>query len=143
MSRSSHPGPTVRPQRRGIRCRPNTGSQGQRSFRVEAGRKVRLPEVQHLLLPGGGEGPAGPACSRPSLSTPVQRAAPQRDQQQFPFPLKATRSLSGAVSTFKRVQEHRPSFSRTPCLTGCSLTWADGAFLRGLLSPDINMLTQL
>lgn len=102
--------PAVRPRQRAICCRPNTRGKGQLSFRNEARRKARQPEVQQLLLLGGGRGTAGPACSSHAPNTPAQ--LPLMGYQQWLMAEESHSCLGWAISNYKKFQNHRGSVSR-------------------------------
>lgn len=136
-----------RPRRAGLCCRPEIGSKGRLSFRKEARRKARHPEVQHLLLPGGG-GPAGPAWGSPSPDPPARlpptpgagevisshlctRGKPPAPRGEQCVPLR------GPEPQAKLVQEHPLSHQRLHP-SSAKVTGTDGAFQRQPLPPDPN-----
>lgn len=135
--------PAVRPRQRAICCRPNTRGKGQLSFRNEARRKARQPEVQQLLLLGGGRGTAGPACSSHAPNTPAQLPL-MGYQQWLPWLKKATRALGEQSATTRSSRTTGgaspgvPTISVTP-FSLCKFSWTDGAFQRQKLPLRLSL----
>lgn len=112
MSRSSHRPCAVRPRQRGTRHGPHAGSEGQLSLRNEVRRKVRHPEVQHLLLPGGRRGTAGLACSSPSPD-PTVLLPLESYQHWLPHQQEPASTLGDAPNNFEKLQDRKPGCTRT------------------------------
>lgn len=121
MSRGSHRPSSVRPRQRRICYRPKIGSKGQLSFRNEARRKARHPEVQHLLLSRGRGGTAGLARSCPSPDPTV--LLPLEGYRHWLLCQYQPASTRGeALNNCETVQDHKPGFSRSTQCLPCSIT---------------------
>lgn len=129
--------PAVRPRQKGTCCRPKIGSKGQLSFRNEARRKARHPEVQHLLLPGGREGHSWSSLQQPLSKTTYLYSCPLRGissgfHTSWKMPVPWWRSehfWEGPGPQAKLLQEY-PLFHQLICSCSAKATWTDGIFQR-------------